>query len=514
MTDYHSFLTLFLIWVTTTVLLRIILRRPWNKALLPPGPPALPIIGHFYLLSRPLHQSLYNLSRRHGPLFLLRLGFSRVIIVSSPETARELLQTNEASFSSRAPTESVRMLAYGSKDFAFAPYGPYWKFMKKLCVSQLLGGRTLELLLPIRRQEISLFVKLLFEKAKAQEAIDLRGELMRLTNNVITKMVMSKSCSENEAEAEGVRKLIIEMGQVSGQFNLADYFEIFKKFDLQGFKKRTDKIRSEFDDMMDRIIEEHEEARKKKKKECDDCGGEERASDLLDIMLSIAEDKGSETRLTKENIKAFIMDVFFGGTDTSAITMEWALAELINHPNLMEKAQQEIDTVVGKNRLVEESDIPKLSYLQAIVKETLRLHPASPIINRQSCEASTVMGYHVPARTQLFVNVWALGRDPAHWTNPLEFDPGRFMGKEGGGKGLDVRGQHFHLLPFGSGRRGCPGTSLALMVVQTSLAAMIQCFEWRVSDGNKMDMEEGSGILLNKARPLVCVAEPRFDLIS
>lgn len=179
----------------------------------------------------------------------------------------------------------------------------------------------------------------------------------------------------------------------------------------------------------------------------------------------------------------------------------------------MEKARAEIDIVVGRNRIVEESDTTNLPYLQAIVKETLRLHPTGPMIVRESSEHCTVGGYDIPAKTRLFVNVWAIGRDPYHWENPLEFRPERFVSIEESGKSqLDVRGQHFHLLPFGSGRRSCPGTSLALQVVQTSLAAMIQCFDWKVNgaDGT-VDMKEGPGLTLPRAHPLICIPVPRLN---
>lgn len=215
-----------------------------------------------------------------------------------------------------------------------------------------------------------------------------------------------------------------------------------------------------------------------------------------------------------------LQDIFAAGTDTSAITTEWALAELINHPKIMEKAVQEIYSVVGKNRLVEESDIVHLPYLQAIVKETLRLHPTGPLFIREASEDCTIASYRIPAKTRLFVNVWALGRDPKYWDNALEFKPERFiMSTEDRGSGkiqLDIRGQHFQLLPFGSGRRGCPGVSLGLLVVQTTLAAMIQCFEWKIGDerdnGNTvLDMEESAGLTLNRAHPLICVPVARLD---
>lgn len=221
----------------------------------------------------------------------------------------------------------------------------------------------------------------------------------------------------------------------------------------------------------------------------------------------------NKTRFKKSD---FILpqDIFAAGTDTSPITIEWALAELINHPNIMEKARAEIDNVVGRSRLVEEADIVNLPYLQAVVKESLRLHPTGPLIVRESTEECTINGYQIPAGTRLFVNVWAIGRDPNHWEMPLEFSPERFVISEERekGKAVDVRGQHFQMLPFGSGRRRCPGTSLALQLVHTTLAAMIQCFEWRVNGGNgTVNMEEGQGITLPRANPLICVPVVRLN---
>lgn len=206
-----------------------------------------------------------------------------------------------------------------------------------------------------------------------------------------------------------------------------------------------------------------------------------------------------------------MQDIFSAGTDTSAITTEWALAELINHPHIMEKARKEIDSVVEKGRLVEESDIPNLPYIQSIIKETLRLHPTGPLTIRESTEKCIIGGYEIPAKTRLFVNAWAIGRDAKYWDGPLEFKPERFIG---GAKNVDIRGQYFELLPFGSGRRMCPGTSLALQVVQTAVADLIQCFDWKVETGGKVNMDEGIGLTLPRAQPLICVPVARINPLS
>ncbi|KAK4485389.1 hypothetical protein RD792_008028 [Penstemon davidsonii] len=421
--------------------------------------------------------------------------------------AKEVLKTNEISFSDRPQTLATDYLSYGSKDFSFAPYGPYWKFMKKLCMSQLLGGQTLDILEPIRRDEVNTFLRFMYEKAKVGLSVDVGSELIRMTNNVISRMLMSERCSGDGSESgELVRKLIRDFAEVSGKFNLSDYIWFCKNLDLQGFGKRLKEVRDRFDEMMKRIIDEHECERRNKGKLKDGI-----VKDLLDILLDISEDEKSEMKLTRENIKAFIMDIFAAGTDTSAITIQWALSELINNPTILQKAVQEIESITSNNKkLIQESDIPNLPYLQSIVKETLRLHPTGPLIIRQSNQECTIGGYTIPSKTGLFVNVWAIGRDSKYWENALEFRPERFMC----GDDMDVRGQHYQLLPFGSGRRGCPGTTLALKVVGTTLGVMIQCFDWNIFGGN-VDMEEGIGITLPRAHPLICspVARINSDLL-
>ncbi|CAH1420017.1 unnamed protein product [Lactuca virosa] len=502
MADYHVYFTIFLMSLITTILVRwSLLKSSGAKYHLPPSPFSLPIIGHLHLLAPNPHQAFHKLSLRHGPVFRIFLGSVPCVVACSPEMAKEFLKTYENAYLDRPQNSAVVYLTYGSKDFSFAPYGSYWKFMKKIITSQLLNGTTLDMLLPIRRDEINRFMKSISHKAKIGKAVDLEAEVVKITNNVISRMLMRERCSDKDDEAGEMRILVAEMAEIMGRFNLSNYIWFIKNLDFQGFGKRLNDIGRRFDTLIERIMKDHEETRKQK--------GTGEVKDLLDILLDISEDGSMEIKLTRENIKAFIMDIFTAGTDTSAITIQWALAELINHPNIMKKAVEEIDKVVGKEKLLQESDIPNLPYLQAIIKETLRLHPAAPMIPRQSTEECTVAGYFIPANTTIFVNVWALGRDPNHWENPLEFKPERFQKSQ-----LDVRGQHFQMLPFGSGRRMCPGISIALSLIQATLGAMIQCFEWKAGkDGNliSVDMEEGHGLSLARANPLVCVPIIRLD---
>ncbi|KAF2293627.1 hypothetical protein GH714_003500 [Hevea brasiliensis] len=351
------------------------------------------------------------------------------------------------SFCNRPSTVAVRCLTYGASDFSFAPYGPYWKFMKQICMSQLLGGQTLDRFLDVRQEEIEIFLKLMLQKGQEGKEVNLGEELMTLANNIISRMTMSKRCSTTDDEAGDVRKLIEEVGVITGKFNFQDYIRFCKNIDVQGFGKRIKKVQVRLDSMMESILKEHEEARMKKKNgKTSENGelGDDFSKDLVDILLDIMEDESSEMRLSRESVKAFIL-------------------------------------------------------------ETLRLHPSGPVFTRESTQDCNIGGYHIPPNTRLLVNVWAIGRDPNYWENPMEFQPERFMGSSV----IDVRGQHYHLLPFGSGRRSCPGTSLALQVIHTTLGSMIQCFDWKVVNGESVDMSEAAGISLLMEKPLMCVPVAR-----
>ncbi|XP_021282968.1 cytochrome P450 93A2-like [Herrania umbratica] len=513
MSDLGDHAILVTVCLATIVLFLAIFAKTRAKGRRPPSPPALPIIGHLHLLRPIPHQGLHKLSTRYGPIVSFYLGSKHCVLVSSPDIAEEFLKTNEASYLDRPKMANFDYLTYGTSDFSTAPYGPRWKLMKKLCMSELLGPRTLEKLLPIRREEIRSFLKMTKKKADKGEPIDVVAELMTLTNNTISRMTVSYRCSGDENKANEIRNMMREMNGLGTKFNLADVIWFCKNLDLQGFRKRLVEVRRRYDTMMERIIKEHEEERRKRK----EMGNEgDTVKDLLDVLLDIYEDESAEVRLTRENIKAFILNLFGAGTDTSSTTMGWGLAELINNPNVIEKARQEIDSVVGRKRILEESDVANLPYLQAVVKETLRLHPSGPFIVRESTKACVIAGYEIPADTRLYVNVWSLGRNTKQWKNHLEFRPERFLNREewqGKSQWLDVMGQDFNLLPFGSGRRSCPGASLALSIVSTVLGCMIQCFEWNLGNGGngRADMEETDGMTLLRANDLLCFPVARLS---
>ncbi|EOA22401.1 hypothetical protein CARUB_v10003036mg [Capsella rubella] len=488
MVDLQYFFVTILLCLGITVLIQAITNRLRNKLPLPPSPTALPIIGHIHLLGPIAHQALHKLSNRYGPLMYLFIGSIPNLIVSSAEMANEILKSNELNFLNRPTMQNVDYLTYGSADFFSAPYGLHWKFMKKICMMELFSSRALDSFVSVRSEELRKLLNRILKKAEAEESVNLGEQLKELTSNIITRMMFREMQPDSDAggKTEEVIKMLVELNELAGFFNVSETFWFLKRLDLQGLKRRLKNARDKYDLIIERIMKEHEYVKKK------DAG----ARKMLDILLDIYEDKNAEIKLTRENIKAFIMNIYGGGTDTSAITVEWALAELINHPEIMKKAQQEIEQNVGNKRVVEESDLCNLSYIQAVVKETMRLHPGGPIFVRESDEECAVAGYRIPAKTRVIVNVWAIGRDPNQWENPLEFRPERFEGNE-----WKVMSEK--MMSFGAGRRSCPGEKMVFRFVPVIVAAIIQCFELRVK--GRVEMNEGTGSSLPRATPLVCV---------
>jgi len=288
-----------LICLISTIVIAFILWRKQKKTLLPPTPMALPIIGHLHLLSTIPHRDFHDLSIRYGPIMHLFLGSVPCVVASTAEAAKEFHKTHESSFFNRpAQTLAIETLTYGFQGFTFAPYGPYWKFMKKLCMSELLGGHMLEQLLPVRQQENKRFIQRLLQKGVAGEAVDFGGELMTLSNNIVSRMTVGHTSTEKE-----LTKLVADAAELLGQFNISDFIWFLKRFDLQGFNVRLKKTRDRFDAVLDRIIKQREEERRNKK----ETGGTRPFKDMLDVLLDIFEDESSEMKLNKDNMKSFIL---------------------------------------------------------------------------------------------------------------------------------------------------------------------------------------------------------------
>ncbi|XP_051134551.1 cytochrome P450 93B2-like [Andrographis paniculata] len=471
----------------------------------PPGPLALPVIGHLHLLSPRLHQTFHDLSLKYGPLMQLYLGSESCPVVSTPDLARDFLKTHELNFSNRKRSTAIKVITY-DKSFAFSPYETYWKYINKLCMYELLGTRNIAHFQPVRDLEVRAFVQQLTKKGRAGAAVvNVTDELMKVTSNVISSMMLSLRAAEDDGDAEELRTLVREVSQIFGEFNVSDMFWFLKGFDLQGIRRRSEDIWRRYDILLERIISSREDERRAGGGAP---GGEPR--DFLDMLLDVRDGK-CEVEFTRDHLKALVMDFLTAATDTTALTSEWAIAELINDSKILKKAQEEIGRVIGRGRLVNELDAPNLPYLQAIIKETLRLHPPIPLLPRKSVDDIVIHGYKIAANSVLFVNIWSIGRNPKYWENPLTFRPERFL--ENGNDSIDIKGQHFELLPFGTGRRGCPGMVMAIPELISIIGNMIQCFDWKLPNGESgpVDMSERPGLTLPRAKDLLCCVVPRVD---
>ncbi|XP_048318966.1 cytochrome P450 71B10 isoform X3 [Ziziphus jujuba] len=262
---------------------------------------------------------------------------------------------------------------------------------------------------------------------------------------------------------------------------------------LSGLHQRFERTFNELDRFFQYVVDNHLSAERTKTDH----------EDIIDVLLKLVREQTGfgAAQLSQDNIKAVLLNVFLGGVDTGAITMIWAMAELAKQPKLMKKAQDEVRTSIGNKGRVSESDIDQLEYLKMIVKETFRLHPpAALLLPRETISHFKVNGFEVHPKTTIHINAWAIGRDPGYWKSPEEFIPERFVDSS-----TDFKGQHFELLPFGSGRRVCPGIYMATTMVELGLANLLYWFDWKLPDGMKeedINMEEEAGISLTISKKI------------
>ncbi|XP_026657221.2 geraniol 8-hydroxylase-like [Phoenix dactylifera] len=489
------------------VLLYVAVLRRWHRSSSskpPPGPAGLPLVGSLPFLDPELHTYFARLAATHGPLFSIRLGTKLGIVVSSPALAREVLKDHDPIFANRDVPSAARVIAYGGADIVWNPNGPTWRMLRRVCVREMLGPASLDAVYGLRRQEVRSTIHHLHSHAGTP--IDVGAQMFLTVMNVITNMLWGGTVEGEERSWVGkeFRRLVAEITELLGRPNVSDFFPVLARFDLQGVETQMGVLLERFDRIFEPIIDRRRKV------------GEGGAKDFLEYMLRMEKEGGdSKTPFTMTHVKALLMDMVVGGTETTSNTVEWALAEMMQKPETLRRAREELDQAVGKDNIVEESHISNLPYLGAVIKEVLRLHPALPLLVPH-CPSSPcpVGGYTIPEGSRVFVNVWAIHRDPSLWEDPLEFKPERFLDST---NKWDFSGNDFNYFPFGSGRRICAGISMAERMVGYSLASLLHSFEWKLAEGTKLDLEEKFGIVLKKAKPLVAIPTPRLpnpDLYS
>lgn len=491
----------------------LILRKSARlKRRLPPGPRGWPILGSLPLLGALPNQSLSELAKTYGPIMFLSLGSVKTLVVSSPKMAEAVLKTQDHVMACRPVLISAKEIHYNAIDIAWSPAEAHWRYMRKIVTSGLLTSSRINQFREIREQEVGAILHFILGESKRGNPVNLTECFGNITVNNITQMMMNKSyCVPQSLGSDSppvpekstvLPEYIREAFEVLGTFNIADYVPLLKPFDPQGLQRRAKVVHRGLDSFLQAMIDEHRE----RSSTTDDY-----KEDFVDALLGYGQTQEFEQTLSMDMVKAMLLDMLSGAGDTSSATALWTFTELMRHPHVMKKLQDELDSVVGKERLVQDLDLPQLPYLTCVMKESMRLHPAGSILlPHESTEDCKIEGYHIPAGTRIHVNTWHIQRDPSIYENPLEFNPDRFLNSPIDYKG---QGQDFVLLPFGSGRRRCPGINLGTLMVLYPLAVLLHALDWTFPPGENaetLDMSETFGLVLYKTIPLKVCGKPRL----
>ncbi|XP_058782207.1 cytochrome P450 71D9-like [Vicia villosa] len=489
-----ALLVLYSAYLFSFVLLVLIVQKITKKNYsihnLPRGPRKLPIIGNIHNLLRSTpHRRLRDLADKYGPVMHLQLGEVSTIVISSPEFAKEVMKTHDINFATRPQILATEIMSYNSTNIAFAPYGSYWRQLRKICTSELLSLKRVNSYQSIRDDVLSDLVKWIASENGLP--INLTEAVISSIYTIVSRAAFGDKCKEQE-EFISVAKQSIK---VAGGFDLGDLFPSAKWIQLvTGLRPKLERFHRQTDQIFENIINEHkgEKYRKSKGDQGDDV-----EEDLIDVLLKYEDGSNKDFSLTKNNIKAIILDVFGAGGETSASTIDWAMAEMIRDPRIMKKAQAELREVFKMKGRVDENCLNELNYLKSVVKETLRLHPPAPLLLPRECgDACEINGFHIPIKTKVIINAWAIARDQNYWTEPERFYPERFIDSA-----IDYKGSNFEYIPFGAGRRICPGITFGLRNVDLTLAMLLYHFDWKLPSGNKgeeLDMTEQFGLTVRR----------------
>ncbi|CAK9205347.1 unnamed protein product [Sphagnum jensenii] len=495
---------------------------------LPPGPTGWPIIGNLHqLAAKNPHLILWEMSKKYGPVMRLWLGSHPLVVVSSAQAAGEFVKVQDKIWAGRPPSIAGEVMSYNYRNIVWAAYDNYWRHVRRICSMELFTPKRLETFRAPRTEELSQMIKKIFQDGEKGEAVDLEVKLGHLASNSITRMLLNErffdTDTAGEKDSHRFKELIFDVFSISLTPLIGDFIPWLKWVTtMSGFKAKIMKARAGIDSFLQTFLElkKSKLLKQQTQKKPPSSGTNEEhdgqrqfdqsaEEDFVDVLMAQPSEDGTG-HLPEDSVKAVIQDMLLAGTDNSSLTVEWGLAELLRNPIVMKKLQNELDTVIGKDRIVVETDLPNLPYLQAVTKEVFRLHPTTPLgIPHESMEATTVLGFKFPNKTRLFLNLYAIQRDPMVWERPLEFDPERFIKNPE----IDVRGKHLQLMPFGTGRRVCPGASLAVLFVQMGLARLTHSFDFTLPQGEdptKLDMTETFGLSTPRLHPLCVHPKPRL----
>ncbi|KEH29138.1 putative cytochrome P450 [Medicago truncatula] len=464
----------------------------------PPGPRGLPIIGNLHQLDNSiLYLQFSKLSKIYGPIFSLQLGLRSAIVVSSAEIAKEIFKNNDQVFSNRPVLYGQQKLSYNGSDIAFSQYSDFWREIRKLCVIHIFSAKRVSYYSSIRKFEVKQMIKNISNHAASSNVTNLSEILTSLYSTMICRIAFGKRYEEQGIERSKFHGMLHEFEALMTAFFVSDYITFMSWIDkLRGLHGRLDRNFKEMDAFYQEVIDEHLDPNRQ------NTDGEF----IVDVLLELMKQRLFSTDLTFDHIKGVLVDMLVAATDTTSATIVWAMTALIKNPRVMKKVQEEIRGSRVKKDFLDGDDLQNFVYLKAVIKETLRLYlPAPLLLPRETREKCIVGGYHIPAKTIVYVNAWSIHRDSEIWKDPEEFYPERFLESS-----INFLGHDFELIPFGAGRRICPGISVAVASLELTLANLLYSFDWELPHGlvkEDIDTEMLPGITQHKKNHLCLVAK-------
>ncbi|KAG8369363.1 hypothetical protein BUALT_Bualt14G0003500 [Buddleja alternifolia] len=496
--------------IAVSILLLIVSMLWWiwkSSTKMPPGPRGLPIVGYLPFLREDLHNQFIELAHKYGPIYKFWIGNKLCVVISSPSLIKQVVRDHDTIFSNRDLSVATRIATLDANDIALSPYGPGWRDSRKLFVHQLMNNSSLDASYNLRKDQVMKAIKHVYSK------IGTGVDICELVYEIVVSLMMSMawgSTVQGEARdkiGSGFLPLLASVLEGMGKPNISDYFPILSMFDIQGVGKEMKSLMQRVECVIGDIIDEGMKTGLNSDHKGDGF------TDFVQMIVGLKEkDPVKISSLTRTQVVGMFINIITSGNDTSS-TIIWVMSELLNNPEVMEMARKELNEVVGLNNTVEELHIPKLVYLDAVIKESMRLHPIAPfLIPRTPSKSCTVGGYTIPKNSGIFLNVFSVQRDPIAFDNPLEFKPERFFNNSSSSAGkLDFRGNNFNYLPFGSGRRICAGIPLAERLLRYILASLLHSFDWQLPEGENLDMSDKLSTTLTRSTPLYAIPVPRLS---
>ncbi|CAO2169869.1 unnamed protein product [Urochloa humidicola] len=486
---------IFLSLISLPILLTLLRRNsaPSSKNKRPPGPRNLPLIGSLlHLLNSHPHVTLRDLAKKYGPVMFLRLGQIDTVVISSPAATQEVLQEKDIIFAARPSLVVAEIFCYNKTDIVFSPYGPYWRTLRKLCTVELLSAKMVRQLAPSRNEETLSLISKLQAAGHGGKPINLVKPLLYCTNSITAKAAFGKVCN-NELREQFLSSVDLAL-KISGGFTIGDLFPSLWFIDaLTGLRRQLFRAHRQMDIVFDKIIAQCEA---------------EQGDSLLNVLLRIRDKGELDFPIGTTNIKAIILDLFVGGTETTASAAEWVMSELMRNPEVMAKAQAEVRRVLdNKNPEDHESMLEELHYTRMVIKESMRLNPVVPMLAPHLCrETCEIAGFEIKEGTRVMINAWAMARSPEYWKDAEKFKPERF---EDGT--IDYKTTQFEYMPFGSGRRRCPGDTFGLATLEILVVRLLYYIDWSLPSGMRpadVDMDMIVGLTARRKNQLHLVASP------